>query len=130
MAKIILPTRIFGRDVDGAMERVLNGSSTPEQDPGSQPPQTNLEIEHDVIKRFEQVGLTPKEVLFLPGKNYPNYSYESHGISMYRLGESDKVKQVAQNLGISYSNSAVEQTSGRKYLALPSSNNLHISCKK
>jgi hypothetical protein len=41
MAKIILPSRIFGRDVDGAMERVLNGTPNLQQDPDPQPPQTN-----------------------------------------------------------------------------------------
>ena len=41
MAKIILPDRIFGRDVDGAMEKVLNGDKTPEPIPEQTVPQTN-----------------------------------------------------------------------------------------
>ena len=41
MAKIILPDRIFGRKVDGAMEKVLNGDKTPEPVPEQTTPQTN-----------------------------------------------------------------------------------------
>jgi len=83
----------------------------------------NFQIEPDAIKRFEQVGLIPKDVIVLPGKNYPNYSYDALGVGMYRLGETEKVKQVAQALRINYTNTAQEQTSGRKYLGEMNWNN-------
>ena len=96
------------------IEDVAEALSAPEPETS---PETHFDfnVEQDDIKRFEQIGLTPKEVIVLPAQ-LGNYAYPALGISMYRLGESDKLKQVTQALGISYTNTEQERTSRKNYI--------------
>ena len=93
--KIILPDEIFGKKVEGAIERVLS-SPQPVQDP--QPniitPATNLaDLENYII---------------LQRKVHNFYEYPDMLVSMHRLGFNSDVEKAAKQLGSTLKDTAKE----------------------
>jgi hypothetical protein len=58
----------------------------------------------------------PRSYLILEGKTHDNYSYPDLLVGITRLGYDKEVEKAAKNLGLSLSNTATEQTTGKEYI--------------
>jgi len=94
----------MGKPIEGSLKRVL----------------ADLEKTKTAPKTDTNISLTtnlsnPEDYILLPGKTHEDYSYNDLLVSMYRLGMTTEVEEVANQLGYKLSNSAKENN-GRDYI--------------
>src|SRR3989344_3237898 len=101
--KYKIPKKFMGIPIEGAMDRALNQKekNSKNQDSKTTSLTTNLS--------------NPEDYILLPGKTHEDYSYNDLLVSMYRLGMTTEVEEVANQLGYKLSNSAKENN-GRDYI--------------
>src|SRR3989344_6098737 len=99
-----IPKIFMGKPIEGSLKRVL----------------ADLEKTKTAPKTDTNISLTtnlsnPEDYILLPGKTHEDYSYNDLLVSMYRLGMTTEVEEVANQLGYKLSNSAKENN-GRDYI--------------
>ena len=96
--KYEIPKTFMGKPVAGAMKRVLEGNTSPQNNPVPVP-------SFHIITNISNL----EDYIFLQGKTHGTYSYPDLLVSKYRLGMSPEVEQAASEFGYSLANSGRER---------------------
>lgn len=101
-----LPDKIFGQDVEGALERYLKSSKNMQQTAPETvvPVSTNMSNIPDL-----------SQYILLEGRQHGSYSYPDLLVAMHRLGYDANAEQAAKTLGLNLRNTAFERD-GHQYI--------------
>ena len=96
-----IPSSIFGKPIDGAIERALNPAGKPARAPATnatpRPMSAPMDIDH------------PENWIILEGRDHAGYKYNNLLVCMHRLGYSSVVETAAKSLGLNLLNTSNEK---------------------